>query len=150
MVALNQPDQQRKRLLLTEVDATEPSNSIKVSLHQKSNQTHAVKIAHAGWSIFGSTSSLDAVGVEPMKLWDKTAAMFILFFFIGAEWLSSEPTLGSVCISVVSPRWLPCQHVLTVDMLLITTQLSVAVRSVFCLKAELSRYNVCLSAAPDF
>lgn len=84
-----------------------------------------------------------------MKLWDKTAAVFILFFIV-AEWLSSEPTLGSVGISVVSPCWLPCQHVLTVDMLLITTRLTVAVCSVFCSKAALSRYNACLSAAPDF
>lgn len=80
-----------------------------------------------------------------MKLWDKQLPCLSSFFIV-AEWLSSEPTLGSVCVSVVSPCWLPCQHVLTGDMLLTTTQLTVAVRAVFLLEGcikQIQRVSVC-------
>lgn len=73
--------------------------------------------------------------------------MFILFLW-QLNGFSPRPHLAQSvqeCISVVSPCWLPCQHVLRVDMLCITTQLAVALLSVFSLKAACMQQIQCVS-----
>lgn len=110
-----------------------------ILLCQSQAATATQQWSNTGWTELPSSISLSTVGAQLIKL------------FIAAEQSLSDTALDSVCTCVVSPRWLPCQYVLTVDMLCLTALPAVAALSLLGLKGACSSCKecVCVIAATE-